>query len=115
MWWKNPPGMRGMWKQVIHAPYCNCGDPPPPFKEVESTSDDVYDAIVNFTDASVVGADKAAFVKIAEMTSEEDQKTALLCHLLGHKWKTGPGDHTASDSRKWFRKYCERCGEVVVK
>ncbi|MHA2083296.1 MAG: hypothetical protein ACXABD_06055 [Candidatus Thorarchaeota archaeon] len=72
-----------------------------------STSDDVYDAIVNFTDASVV--------KIAEMTSEEDQKTALLCHLLGHKWKTGPGDHTASDSRKWFRKYCERCGEVVVK
>jgi hypothetical protein len=27
--------MRGMWKQVVHAPCCNCGDPPPPFKEVD--------------------------------------------------------------------------------
>lgn len=35
IWWKNPLEMKGMWQQVIYAPDCDCGDPPPPFKEEE--------------------------------------------------------------------------------
>lgn len=33
VWWVNPIENKGEWRQVVYAPFCDCTEPPKPFKE----------------------------------------------------------------------------------
>ena len=37
IWWLNPFTHEEEWRQVVYAPDCDCGEPPRPYKEPNSS------------------------------------------------------------------------------